>query len=257
MGARAVAAAATGERILDAAVEVFWELPTDQVSLDEVARRAGVSVQTVIRRFGGREGLLAAAADRETARVRGQRDEAPPGDVAGAVRVLMDHYEAMGDLVLRLLAEEQRTPGLGPIAENGRAVHREWCARVFAAALASRAGPELRRRMAQIVAVCDVYTWKLLRRDAGLSRQQTELALAELLIPLLEDVDGNNPRLHLARPRAPLPADTGSGRATAARTPHRRADAGVSSAANGRPWVRGRACQQPGRSRRARRLAGP
>ena len=36
------------------------------------------------------------------------------------------------------------------------------------------------------VAVCDVYTWKLLRRDAGLSRRQTELALFELLEPMLE-----------------------------------------------------------------------
>jgi AcrR family transcriptional regulator len=185
MGARAVAAAATGERIMDAAVEVFWELPTDQVSLDEVARRAGVSVQTVIRRFGGRDGLVAAAAARETERVRGQRDEAPPGDVAGAVRVLVDHYEAMGDRVLRLLAEEQRSAGLRPIADIGRTVHREWCARVFAPALAGRAGAEHQRRLAQIVAVCDVYTWKMLRRDAGLSRRQAELALAELLTALV------------------------------------------------------------------------
>jgi len=36
------------------------------------------------------------------------------------------------------------------------------------------------------VAVCDVYTWKLLRRDAGLSRRQTERALVELLEPLTE-----------------------------------------------------------------------
>jgi AcrR family transcriptional regulator len=49
MNARAAAAAATGERIQDAAVQVFWEAPTDQASLDEVTRRAGVSVQTVIR----------------------------------------------------------------------------------------------------------------------------------------------------------------------------------------------------------------
>ena len=49
MVARAESAAATGERILDAAVEVFWELPREQITLDEVARRAGVAVQTVIR----------------------------------------------------------------------------------------------------------------------------------------------------------------------------------------------------------------
>jgi AcrR family transcriptional regulator len=187
MVARAESVAATGERILDAAVELFWELSEEPISLDEVARRAGVSVQTVIRRFGGRDGLLAAAAGRETERVRRQRAEAPVGDAAGAVRVLVDHYEAMGDRVLRLLAEEGRIPGFGEVVDRGRALHREWCARVFAPALEGRAGVERDRRLAQLVTVCDVYSWKLLRRDAGLSRRQTELALVELLNPLLEE----------------------------------------------------------------------
>ncbi len=186
MAARAEAAAATAERILDAAVEVFWELPTDRISLEEVARRAGVTVQTVIRRFGGREGLLAAGAERESERVRHGRDEAPVDDPADAVRVLVDHYEVMGDRVLRMLAEEARLPGLRPIVDQGRAFHREWCARVFAPALHGLRGIERARRLAQLVAVCDVYTWKLLRRDSGLSRRQTEQALVELLRPLLE-----------------------------------------------------------------------
>ena len=42
------------------------------------------------------------------------------------------------------------------------------------------------RRMAQVVAVCDAYTWKRLRRDAGLTPADTETALLELLEPLLE-----------------------------------------------------------------------
>lgn len=186
MVARAESAAATGERILDAAVEAFWSPPVGTVSLDEVARRAGVSVQTVIRRFGGRDGLFAAGAQRELERVRRQRDEAPAGDVAGAVRVLVDHYESLGDRVLALLAEEQRTPALREFADTGRASHRDWCARVFASALERHTGSERRRRLAQLVAICDVYMWKLLRRDAGLSRRQTELALVELLEPLME-----------------------------------------------------------------------
>lgn len=188
MIARAQAAAATGERILDAAVEVFWELPSDQISLDEVARRAGVTVQTVIRRFQGREDLVAAAAEREVARVNEQRMRAPVGDIAGAVRVLVDHYEAMGDKVLKMLAEEVRNPRLRRIADRGRAGHREWCERVFASALSRQRGAARERRLAQVVAVCDVYTWKLLRRQAGLSRRQTELALEEVLNPLLEGV---------------------------------------------------------------------
>jgi AcrR family transcriptional regulator len=186
MVARAEAAAATAERILDAAVEIFWERPTDQISLDGVAARAEVSVQTVIRRFGGKEGLLSAAAERESQRVSSQRDRAPVGDTAGAITVVVDHYEALGDRVLKLLAEEERVPALREIADRGRAFHRDWCARVFAPALDGLARVERQRRLAQLVAICDVYTWKLLRRDAGLSRRQTELALVELLNPILE-----------------------------------------------------------------------
>ena len=184
MKARAETAAATGERILDAATELFWERPGEEVALDEVARRAGVSVRTVIRRFDGKSGLIAAAVERSGERVQRQRDEAPAGDVPGAVRILVDHYEELGDRVLTLLAEERRRPELGAIVDQGRRLHAAWCERVFETALAGRRGAERRRRLAQLVAVCDVYTWKLLRRDRGLSRPQTERALVELLEPL-------------------------------------------------------------------------
>lgn len=186
MTARAAAAEATGERILDAAIAVFWEKPTADISLNEVARRAGVSVQTVIRRFGGREGLMEAAGKRESDRVRRRRFEAPIGDLAGAVLILVEHYEETGGPVLKMLAEEERVPALRPIADVGRAMHREWCNRVFAPTLDSLSGADRDRRLAELVAICDVYTWKLLRRDAGMSRDQTELALIEMLTPLLE-----------------------------------------------------------------------
>jgi AcrR family transcriptional regulator len=188
MAVRAETAAATAERILDAAVEVFWELPTDQISLGEVGRRAGVTVQTVIRRFGGREGLLEAAVQREADRIRSQRLQAPVGDVARAVHVLIAHYEALGERVLKMLAEEDRIPGLRNIADRGRAVHREWCELIFAPALSGMRNAERARRLAQLVAVCDVYTWKLLRLQAGLTRRQTEMAVVELLNPLMQGV---------------------------------------------------------------------
>jgi AcrR family transcriptional regulator len=185
MTARAVAAEATGQRILDAAIEVFWERPVAEISLEEVARRAGASVQTVIRRFGDKERLLAAAGEREAERIRRQRDEAPVGDVGAAVRILIDHYEELGDAVLRLLAAESSLPALRAIADRGRAYHAAWCERVFAPALVGLADEERPRRLAQLIAITDVLVWKLLRRDRGLSRLQTELALRELIEPLM------------------------------------------------------------------------
>ena len=186
MDARAAAVAATREAILDAAVDAFWDRPSTEVVLDEVAEAAGVSTRTVLRHFGSRDGLFDAAIRRETARVRAQRDTVPVGDVTGAVEVLVAHYEQMGDRVLRLLAEEHHVPGLQTVADRGRAVHRDWCRRVFADTLARLSGVDHDRRLAQLVAVCDVQTWRLLRRQAGLSRRQTERALDELLRPLVE-----------------------------------------------------------------------
>ena len=186
MTVRADAAAQTGERILDAAIDLFWETPTDRLSLDEVARRAGVSTQTVIRRFGGKDGLLAAAGEREAGRIGAQRGQAPVGDTAAAVRVLVDHYEELGDRVLKMLAEEAHVPGLAGIVARGREVHRLLCARVFAPALEVRTGPDRERLQAQLEAVCDVHAWHCLRRVSGLDREQAERALVEIVTPLLE-----------------------------------------------------------------------
>jgi AcrR family transcriptional regulator len=184
MRARAEATAATGERILDAAEAAFYEQPGDEVTLAAVAERAGVTVQTVLRRFGNRQALLGAALARAAARVSLQRGSAPVGDVEGAVRVLVDHYEELGDRVLRVLGEEGRNRTLHALTDIGRAYHREWCKRVFAPTLGELEGAELERRTAQLVAVTDVYAWKLLRRDQRLSREQTELGMRELVEPL-------------------------------------------------------------------------
>jgi AcrR family transcriptional regulator len=187
MTARAEGVRATGERILDATEELFWSGPVDRMSLDAVAKRAGVTVQTVLRRYGSKDGLVAATAARAADRVRRQRDEAPVGNVAGAVTNLLEHYEEMGEHALRLLAEESGSPLMAEIAESGRELHRRWVERTFAPQLASLRGSARTRRRAQLIAVTDVYMWKLLRRDAGLSRRQVEQAMRELIDGLEEN----------------------------------------------------------------------
>ncbi|HEU4329887.1 MAG TPA: TetR/AcrR family transcriptional regulator [Lapillicoccus sp.] len=184
MTERARSTQETGERILDATIALFAELPYAQLTLRAVADRADVTVQTVIRRFGDKKGLTAAAAARSSKHIVAQRSAAPVGDLGGAVDILVAHYEEAGDLALRLLSEEQSAPQLAELAEMGRGLHREWCARVFAPTLGRLRGADRTRRAAQLVAICDVYTWKLLRRDAGLNQRQVATALIEMLEPL-------------------------------------------------------------------------
>lgn len=187
MTARAEATAETATRILDAVEALFFEEPGRDSTLDDIAARAGVSVQTVIRRFGGRDAVFAAAAERGAARITAHRDTAPAGDLDGALTVLLDHYEEVGDGTVRMLADEARNPKLGDLVDRGRNQHAAWCERVFAGSLAGLRAPDRARRLAQLVAVCDVSTWKVLRRDRALSRADTQRAMRELLEPLVKE----------------------------------------------------------------------
>ena len=184
MSARAEAAAETGRRILEATIELHRERFFDQVSLEDIAERAGVTVRTVIRRFGSKERLVEAAAEEAKRQVERQRYRAPVGDIDGAIDNLVEHYEEWGESALRLLAQEERVAAFRSMTDAGRAFHHEWVERTFAPLLAKRTGEERRRLLAELIAVCDVYFWKLLRRDMGLSREQTELAIRETILAL-------------------------------------------------------------------------
>ncbi len=181
MGARAEAAAATRERILNAAGALFSRSTDAGSSLEDVAEGAGTTVQTVLRHFGSKDGLIDAILQRMSEPVRRERAQVPVGDVPAAVRNLVKHYERYGNFVMRVLAEEHRRPLVLKATDHGRELHREWVQRTFQPQLAALRGSARTRRDAQLVAVCDVYVWKLLRRDMKLSVPQTEAALIELI----------------------------------------------------------------------------
>jgi AcrR family transcriptional regulator len=186
MVARAEATAATRERIIDSVTRLFFERASDRFSLEDVAAGADTTVQTVLRHFGSKDRLLRAALDRAMEEVREERMQAPIGDVPGSVRNLIEHYEDRGELVMRWLAEEDRNPFIHEVTDNGREFHHEWVAHAFAPQLAPLTGVARRRRLAQLIAITDVYVWKLLRRDMQLSRAQTEAAIVELIQALEE-----------------------------------------------------------------------
>jgi AcrR family transcriptional regulator len=176
MDLRAAAAEATRERILSVAAQLFLEHWYDDVTLAAVAEQAGVSGQTVVNHFGGKEQLAAAAHQRLSEDIVSRRYTPEAGDVPALVEAVVEDYETTGDAVVRLLALEEKVPSLHAILARGRAGHREWVETMFGA-------PEL---LPELIVATDVYTWKLLRRDQALSRDETVAAMLRIVQALLE-----------------------------------------------------------------------
>lgn len=184
MGVRAQAVEETRRKILDATFELTRSAPIGAITLEHVAGEAGVSVQTVLRQFGGRAGLFEAALAHADALVVEER-RAPVGDVAAAVAVVVDHYELRGDWVLLLLAQEATDEQVRGMTEVGKATHRRWVQEVFAPYVAGDVA-----LVDLLVVATDVYTWKLLRRDRGLSRALTERRMKRLVAAIVAATEG-------------------------------------------------------------------
>jgi AcrR family transcriptional regulator len=177
---RAESAEATGRRILDAFLALLMKEWFDEITLDHIAEDAGVTVQTVVRRFGGKEGLLESAVAIFADQVKAQR-AAPPGDIDRIVSNLLADYERTGDAVIRMLALEGRHAAIEPVLKLGRDEHRRWVSEAFSEELRKIKGPARQRTLDALVIATDVYTWKLLRRDMRRSAHETAQATKNLI----------------------------------------------------------------------------
>jgi AcrR family transcriptional regulator len=188
--ARAQARQRTRDALLDAAETVFlrkgWEQGSVDVSVEALARSAGVTKQTLLRHFGSKEVLLEQVVGRIGERVHAQRWAAPADDVPGAVENLLDHYKEWGEEVLRIGAAE-RSPAIAEIAQRGRQLQYEWVEHAFGRSLDRLKGRTRSRRRATLIALCDVHTWWLLSHDMGLSRREVQGTLTEAIERVLED----------------------------------------------------------------------
>jgi AcrR family transcriptional regulator len=180
--ARARATAQNTQRVVDAALELFLERPFEQVTLKAVAERAGVGLQSVVRRVGTKDGLVemvnewigpqVAATLGDPATVSG------PADVADR---FCAHYQRWGRLIERTLHQSDVSPAVAANAERGRVAHRDWVVAAFAEALVD-VDPKARKRLtARLVAVTGVEVFQILRRDEGLSLADTRAALTDLV----------------------------------------------------------------------------
>jgi AcrR family transcriptional regulator len=186
MSARAQAAEQTGHRIVDAMLERFSVAPYDQIRLEDVAADAGVTVQTVLRRFGSKSGVMGAVVRRELGAIAAARSAADTSQPRHTIAELVVHYERYGALILKAYSEAPYIDGLVELVGAGRKHHLNWCRDAFAEHLDPDLDRATRtRRLAQLTVICDATTWRILREDLGLSPTQTRAALTEMAAPLL------------------------------------------------------------------------
>jgi AcrR family transcriptional regulator len=182
MKVRAEKAAATRARIVESATDLMVERTLDGLTLDAIAERAHITVRTILRIFGSKEEVFAAAARFEGGRGHGALR---PGDVAASIKILFDDYEKIGDAVILRLADEGRVPALDALLRSGRSNHRRWIEESFAPQLALRGKARRAALLTAILVATDVYAWKLLRRDFGLNRRAAEAVIRGMVDSLV------------------------------------------------------------------------
>lgn len=186
---RKAQAEARRTQIMRCAARMLADATNDEFRLEDVAQAAGVSVQTILRAFGSKDGLVVATLE----------TEAPDGvdfsafaniqadDLETFVRTVFSVYDKIGDLVIRALAEEHRSPVFHKSLDVGRAYHVEWVSQVFAPYLDRRPPKERIVLFRALMAATDIYIWKILRRDEALSLEETIAAVAFTLKSLIQE----------------------------------------------------------------------
>jgi AcrR family transcriptional regulator len=184
MVARADGIAATRDRIVHAMLQLALAQAYEDITLAAIAQAADVSHQTVLNHFASKEGVATAAAERLAQQTGEARAKARPGDVNGAIGVLVGEYERIGDANARWAMSAERLGSLAPLLDNARAGHQAWLERIFAGSLPN--APAARRRAIHALHVAtDVYSWKLLRRDLRLSRLETATIIVDVVSGIL------------------------------------------------------------------------
>jgi AcrR family transcriptional regulator len=192
MDVRGKAAERTAEKIQDAAIGLFRSRPFSEVTLQAIAAKAGVTLQTVLRRFGSKEQVFTEAAKRHMTSIFGAREVSAPGDIATIVATIVASYEDMGDLNWRGVTQEDQFPLIKQVFDQARANHREWIGACFEGLIRPARGWERERRVDLLFAATDFYLWKLFRRDLGRSRALTTAHMCDLVTALAQLWGGEN-----------------------------------------------------------------
>jgi AcrR family transcriptional regulator len=187
--ARAEAAAETRRQIIDAVIDRLRKTPTERISLDAIARTAGVARSTVYLIFGSRAGLFDAVAlevyDRagyprllEAVRVADPRDTLRGGITAG-VHIFAAYRDVLRALYSMEELEKEATGGaIGRLEEN-RAEGMMWLARRLSRNKQLRKGVTVAEASHVLWIAASFEAFDLLFTGRGLSADETARILVD------------------------------------------------------------------------------
>jgi len=184
-------AAQTRADILDAARVLFGRDGYSATSINDIAREAGVSVQTIYARLGSKRGMLVALVDRiddeaglaETRPLlEGATD--PAELLANYVNLTRRFHERCGDVIGALVSAVGAEPDIAEFAAEGRRRHRFGCS-VVVRRLAALDGLTPRLSEPAAIAALTLLTahesWMELHRETGLTWGEAERTMLVLV----------------------------------------------------------------------------
>lgn len=190
---------ATVDRVAAAAFEMFAEYGIRRATIDDVARRAGVSKMTVFRRFQSKQGLVGVVIAREIRRGMAELDRVWEREQTLEQRVVLGFSFAVNfvrghALFDRLLRSEPELllPLLTIDGTAALALYRELIGqRLRTEVRAGRAAPADVDQAAEVLARLAISL--LLTREGAITLDDDETIVAlvrNVLLPMLEPRDG-------------------------------------------------------------------
>jgi AcrR family transcriptional regulator len=195
MGARADAASATRQRILDATIEIYRERGIPATTLKAVAERADVSRGSILHHFGSAEGLLGGVLDTvlETLELPDpavlEAMEGRDDRVRRFVEDMVDFQDRTSHWWPIFEAEMQR-----PEVQQREATYWAHLSRMQAAALGPdlRDDPEANATLVSLIHPATVGTFHWAFEQAGIPRENALPLLSEFAVDAVRRIAGRS-----------------------------------------------------------------
>lgn len=170
---RLIDAENTKNKIIESFGALWNRYSLKEITLDMVATEAGVTTKTILRKFESKEGLVSGSLVYMSKKIESERTSTKGDRVDDILKALLSNYEKMGDAAIRTINLESELEIARQIGAKGRALHRDWCARMFKKYLPNEESEDYEIQLISLIAATEIYLWKLMRKDLKLSKEQT------------------------------------------------------------------------------------